>query len=105
MEQPRIVESTLKDVLKKSVGTPAVQTRGTRKLEDMSPGATASPLSGAVSTDNHEVEAMARKAEFMRRLEREAKAKAKAAKAKARAEAHEAMKEESKLVRTSERNA
>lgn len=122
MEQPRVVESTLQDVPKKSVVTPAVQTRGTRKLEDMSPGAAASPLSGVVSTDNHKVEAMARKVEFMRRLqaeakvkfkaevdaelvEREAKAKAKAARAKARAEAHEAMKEEQKLVSNPGRNA
>jgi membrane protein involved in colicin uptake len=77
VEQPRVVKSTPQDILKKSEGTPTVQTRGTRKLEDMSHGAAASPLAGAVLTDNHEVEAMERqgvKMESMpvRRLQGEA---------------------------------
>ncbi|KAI9465239.1 hypothetical protein BJY52DRAFT_1183824 [Lactarius psammicola] len=75
VEQPHIVEGSPQDCLKKSVATSAGQTRGPRKLEDVSPEATARPLAEAVFAENYVVGAMARqeaepnaKAETMCRL-------------------------------------
>jgi len=117
VEQPRIVESTLQDALKKSVGTPAVQTGGSRQLKDMSPSAvearrTLIVAKGVEAMAKYEAEIKAKaetaaaakfKAEadaLIAKLEAETKAKAEA---EAKAEALEAQK--SKLEAEAKANA